>query len=634
MTANTTSPTNTQRVHELDDVVLITEATGSFVFAMGTAILLASNARLVPASEPTIPAALIFDLVADHGNAQVITQVVAKEKVVLGGIETITVRSEHKEITIHVAQQKPTAPGGSPLCLGHEQSGDVVALAEAFDPNQMVDPSAVHPGHRVQFIYDALRRDRPEFEHITYGMTQGNVLEGPWLQQTPNWWGKPAKDLVRDHSHSLGTQVREIIAKAEHTVDITLLYPEPTDGWFLECIGKAIGMLASKNRDISVRILIGNYPTKIADTAGLLKNIEKWAPNIKGSKLRIYAAGMMVTVASWNHSKIIAVDGRYSIVGGHNLWWGDYLCSAPVHDVSMQVEGPAALQAHRYCNRLWSHVSYWNRRAIGIYSNDYDGRTSRIGNASLTSVTPPVSQGRGSTPILAVGRTGIMDWGKGNQSDYAFVMAMQMAKQSIKLSQQDFLLVAVADPGLAGALAGAILRDVSVSIVLTTPGATSGAGAGYTTGATIEAVAITLTALTMSVAVGLRIPPERAAALLLKNLRIAPIRFSADKEWPAERANDLCGQAKVARKIANHAKVWIVDDQMFYVGSQNAYPSDNQEYGYIVEGTAETAQLLEQYWNPLWKWSAASSLALPLQGAAIDFATLDLAPSTGEDPTG
>jgi phosphatidylserine/phosphatidylglycerophosphate/cardiolipin synthase-like enzyme len=619
MTASTSSPTNTQRVHELDEVVLIAEATGSFVFAMGTATLLASNARLVPANESTIPTALIFDLVADHGNAQVVTQVFAKEKVVLAGIETITVRSEHKEITIHVAQQT---------------SSDPVALAEAFDPNLMVDPSEVPPGQRAQSIYDALRRDRPEFENVTFGMTRGNVLEGPWLQQTPNWWGKPAKELVRDHSHSLGTQVREMIAKAEHVVDITLLYPEPTDGWFLECIGKAIGVLATKNRDITVRILIGNYPTKIADTVGLLRNIEKWAPGIKGSKLRIYAAGMMVTVASWNHSKIIAVDGRYSIVGGHNLWWSDYLCSAPVHDVSMQVEGPAALQAHRYCNRLWSHVSYWSRRAIGIYSNDYDGRSSRIGNASLGGVTPPVSPGRGSTPILAVGRTGIMDWGKGNQSDYAFVMAMLMAKQSIKLSQQDFLLVAVADPRLAAALASAILRDVSVSIVLTTPGATSGAGAGYTTGATIEAVAVTLTALTMSLAVGLRIPPERATALLLKNLRIAPIRFSADKEWPAERANDQCGQAKVARKIANHAKVWIVDDHMFYVGSQNAYPSDNQEYGYIVEGAAETAQLLEQYWNPLWRWSAASSLDLPLQGAAIDFAALDLTSSSDQDPTG
>lgn len=482
---------------------------------------------------------------------------------------------------------------------------------EAVDANLPDDPAAAPEGTMIDQIYQRLLRDRPQFSGITYGKAEGNILGGSWLLQTPQWWGKAASALPVDHSHSLGTEVREMIVKAEQTVDITLLYHEPRDGWFLECIAKGIGALVAKDREITVRILIGNYPTKIADTTGLLKNIEKWSPRIKGSKLRIFAAGMMVLPTSWNHAKIIAVDGRWAMVGGHNLWWEDYLCAAPVHDLSMQVEGSAAYLAHNYCNRLWEHVSYWNRRAIGIYANDYDGRTGRIGRSSLSRVAPRPTRVDGSTTILAVGRTAAMDWGRGNQSDHAFLHALSLAKSSIKLSQQDLLLLAVGDPRMVAALCEAVLRNVKVSIVLTTPGAASGAGTGYTTGASIEVVLTTIVGLTVSIGAARGIPRNRVVQLLLENLKVAPIRFSPDREWPAERAYDQCGQPRVARKIANHAKLWIVDDRLFYIGSQNIYPSDNQEYGWIVEGESETAQLLSQYWNPLWHWSSQHLYELP-----------------------
>lgn len=42
---------------------------------------------------------------------------------------------------------------------------------------------------------------------------------------------------------------------------------------------------------------------------------------------------------SWNHSKIIAVDGWYLHTGGHNLWDPHYLRHNPVHDLSMELEG-------------------------------------------------------------------------------------------------------------------------------------------------------------------------------------------------------------------------------------------------------------------------------------------------------
>jgi len=495
---------------------------------------------------------------------------------------------------------------------------------EVFDAGEVVEPADVPAGRYIDYIYGRLRRDRPEFEGITYGKSESNRLGASWLLQTPNYWGKSARDLPPDHSHSLGTEIRELIASAEYCVDITTLHPAPMDGWFLECIGKGIGRLVSKNKPIAVRILIGNYPLNYADTEALLKGIEKWAPGIKGSKLHIYAAGLMVTVGSWNHSKIVAVDSQRAITGGHNLWWADYLCSAPVHDVSMQLEGPAARLAQAYCNRLWAHVVYWNRRAAGIYANDYEGRTGRIGGSGLGQVGLSYRPGPGTTEVLALGRTDIMDWNKGNQSDYALRDALGLAKRSIKLSQQDLLLVAAPDLLLMEVLAKAILRDVELQIVLSTPGATAGSGTSYAWAPSLEASAGVLIATTLVVARAQGISPERATVLILKNLKLAPIHFSADREWPADRAHDLCGQPRVARKIANHAKVWIVDDQLFYIGSQNSYPSFNQEFGWMVEGVTETNQLLQSYWNPLWSYSSRHMLRI--KSEALSLPALKLEP--------
>lgn len=502
------------------------------------------------------------------------------------------------------------------------------APPEILDPNEQVAPEAVPEGQYLGPIYGELRRQSRDFDGVTYGMTADNSVDGEWLLQTPNYFGKPARDLPNSHSQSFVDRIGALIASAEHTVDITLLYPEPTGGAFLDAICRGIAALAEKNREAVVRILIGNYPTKLADTEGLLKRIAIQAPRVRGSKLRIYAAGMMVTVGSWNHAKIVAADSRRVIVGGHNLWNGDYLCAAPVNDVSMQIEGPAARFAHGFSNRLWAHVAYWNRWAVGIYSNDYHGPSGNIGRSALAHVPLGHYSGSGRVPMLALGRTGIMDWGKGNQSDVAFRLALALAKSSVKVSQQDLLLVVAGDPLLLRELAHVVLRDLPLAIVLTNPGATSGAGGTYSTLAPLDLTIKTVVAAIVTLGTALRIEPRRIAELVQKNLRIAPIRFSADPEWPADRAHSLCGQERVARKIANHAKVWIVDDQLFYVGSQNFYPSDNQEFGYAVHDATAAATLLRDYWNPLWQHSSRVAQP-PSLGEDL---TISFAAAPGQEP--
>ena len=64
-----------------------------------------------------------------------------------------------------------------------------------------------------------------------------------------------------------------------------------------------------------------------------------------GGELDISVATMTTDLQSWNHAKIVAVDGRRAIVGGHNQWAASYLTSTPVSDVSMRVMGCAARAA-------------------------------------------------------------------------------------------------------------------------------------------------------------------------------------------------------------------------------------------------------------------------------------------------
>jgi phosphatidylserine/phosphatidylglycerophosphate/cardiolipin synthase-like enzyme len=58
-----------------------------------------------------------------------------------------------------------------------------------------------------------------------------------------------------------------------------------------------------------------------------------------------------------------------------------------------------------------------------------------------------------------------------------------------------------------------------------------------------------------------------------------------------------------------HAKFWMVDERAFYIGSENLYPAELQEFGYIVEDRSAAAQVRRDYWDQAWKWSQAAAIS-------------------------
>ncbi len=68
-----------------------------------------------------------------------------------------------------------------------------------------------------------------------------------------------------------------------------------------------------------------------------------------------------------------------------------------------------------------------------------------------------------------------------------------------------------------------------------------------------------------------------------------------DKDEPTyKRGEDNGGQ------IGNHAKVLIVDEKIFYIGSYNAYGAGLAEFGHVVDDATRSKDFVETYWKTLW----------------------------------
>ena len=63
--------------------------------------------------------------------------------------------------------------------------------------------------------------------------------------------------------------------------------------------------------------------------------------------------------------------------------------------------------------------------------------------------------------------------------------------------------------------------------------------------------------------------------------------------------------------FSNHAKLVAVDDEAFYIGSQNLYPGRLQELGVIVENRDAANELNFAYLRPMWDWSKVDVLIDP-----------------------
>ena len=535
-------------------------------------------------------------------------------------------------------------------------------LAAVISKQQVrpLDPNAGTPLLDQAMVELAKTDPENRFRGITYNLTKDNILAPDWLVQTPNVWGRRSvavsffplkcqgkcepdfdlpfcrrnsdcgaqgaicgrlhafdaspdlvgKRLCLGHSDAVIDRFYQPIASANQAVDITALQPVP-DFRFLAALRNAVTMLARSHRAVTLRVLIGQYPPANADAKALLAELVRDAKAVPGARLTVYAAAMRSCTGglpcgslSWNHAKIVAVDGKTALVGGHNMWSQDYLIDQPIHDISMQVEGGAAIDAHHYADKLWHYVCDHDNPLYAVSTFEYRSGVAEISSGCLEKIplpSLPPSTGSG-VPVLASARlgSGITD-DFANQDDLARDLIFGAARHDILVAQQD---VAFKLPGQISVLYPELTLKAwaefmlagrgDVFLVLSSAGAEGRSKFDYSNGVSLEAVAEKM----LSVAQAHSALPQPALVdLLCRHFHLAPFRFGPDATWPG------------GHPIGNHGKLWMVDDRYFYLGSDNLYPVDLQEFGYIVDDRVAALELRRKYWDPLWRWSRAAAIS-------------------------
>ena len=483
----------------------------------------------------------------------------------------------------------------------------------------------------------ALRDKNPGTEGTVWGLSGGNSLPEEWLLQTPDCWGMDScgEGPLPPSADAITSRMTEIVAGAERSVTLSNLWPPP-DGAFREAIVDGLKQAVAAGRTPTVRVMLGTPPTQFKDSEftawfnALVADVGGKVP-IQAAAMSTYRFKWYTPFTSWNHSKVLAVDGRSAIVGGMNYWSNDYLqVTDPVNDVSITLDGPAAADATRFEDVIWgwicdneSNTSYVSmrrsnltgcvRKAETLPAPD-DGEVpvltmGRLGNgidvpghAGQKSPAIPKAPFQGSACTTGGDQTSDTntnpEYQYRNPGETGLRALIASAKSSVFLSQQDLLgcvafIEAYFDERALEALGEKVIAGVPVTIVIADEGAKAG-GASYSNGYTLKDLA---TALKQMVA-ALK-PKANARKLVCAGVGLAGVRTLDGATWPN------------GSPFANHAKLVSVDDAAFYVGSENLYPARLQELGMIVEDPSASKTLRSAYLDPLWERSRKGALIDP-----------------------
>jgi phosphatidylserine/phosphatidylglycerophosphate/cardiolipin synthase-like enzyme len=533
-------------------------------------------------------------------------------------------------------------------------------------------------------VLKAMRRVSPGLENKVYERTSGNQVIGydgrpdSWLLQTPDCWGMPNCPANPPSYARYLNSLRVDLAAARIQVDITTLMPYP-DGRFRQAIVDGLKAALSAGHNPTVRVMAGCYPActtqgqgPSAFVRGLERDIgtpNRLKPKIYAASYRFYTPSVIDDAFSWNHSKIVAVDGRTAIIGGHNMFAGAYLQTTnPVHDVTMRAVGPIAAAGHDFANVMWRQAciieSKWlTKRSYLDYAHSSGARD--ICPAQLPHLSAP---GPGTTDILGVGRVGLlyqMPGGIGRAADKASVAGggrrsgppaaaaaaspvdpapcaglpttdytnsspaydaqnpgetglrelIASAKFDVFLSQQDLkgcqfpTIAPTFDRRLLDVIVDRLRAGVRVRIMTSTPGAKLTFTESYSNASSLTDTTSAIYNRAWAKLGGKPGDADKARQLLKDNLRVGSLRFSPGvATWPNGGSYNL---------IANHAKVVEVDRRAFYVGSQNLYPAWLAEYGMLVDDPTVADQFNAMYADPLWKASCVTTISSPDRNAPV-----------------
>lgn len=508
--------------------------------------------------------------------------------------------------------------------MSHLEHLEVVKQLAATQAAKAAAPQAID----ISLILKSLQQSDPTLEGVTYQYSTVNALPPTWmLQCTP---GRTTCELLDAIKNRLGQLVAAQPTKP-HFIDITHLGNNSANDSFQRLLAATLVKLAQKAKaPVTVRYIEGNPASTTPNPFYFAQTVLAATQGVSGiGQLTMYFANLDVpwadgvakrTPGSWNHAKIFAIDGVTSIVGGMN-YWSDYMPGGnDLYDASINVDGAVAGASHGYADYLWSN---------GVKpAGSQDWKSLKFGDSTFGSAFPPPFSPATypapiytkSLPVLAVGNLGL--WGVEDQFslalelDYSYeyeriypkntypnVMAASNLPLWFPESKFDFAKLrarqastVVRHLALAQVGAGGRIR-LSQQKIADTDLLDNGINFVFWPGLLLDDIVAAL---------------KRGAAVDILLSNHAP-------QYSGGYSDDMGGKAllgvianqlgstpqnltirQTPNQYGNHAKVWIANGEMFYVGSDNAYPGFLQEYGFVVADSAATTQFLNTYWNPIW----------------------------------
>lgn len=419
-----------------------------------------------------------------------------------------------------------------------------------------------------------------------WNVTSGSVVDE--VHQTPRHFDK--EDPTESHSDWFPEKMGELIGRTEYWCDVTSL--GPPDGKFLDCFKAGLATLAEKSKErehpVVVRMMFGNIVGMPVNCSSVIKALTADLPTDSNVHLWV---GAWRKGFSWNHSKMIAVDGVHLHTGGHNLWDAHYLTGNPVHDLSVMFEGDVARDGHRYANQQWGFVESKQKTCVGSLVDKMPDGLPLVLKTRVTvsewpegvaSVFPPMfskekvvkveRSKEKDVPLISIGRQGTMVY-KARPSDDAILAMINASQTIIRMTLQDLGPVCVPGskkslPGLKWpkayltAIGKAIYeRGVDVEIVLSNPnsipGGLKGTEANYGNG--WDCVDVAAEIIKRIQKTYTKVDDDRLRAMIAENLRVCFIRHGKESKYAD------------GKNIGLHSKHFIVDDVCCYIGSQNLY---------------------------------------------------------------
>jgi hypothetical protein len=190
------------------------------------------------------------------------------------------------------------------------------------DDDEVEDKSASSLSYVGTAAYDVLRKKHNWFHHQLWNVTSGKVIGE--AHQTPRTLWKSERDPPEGHDDWFPQKMSEILSRTEQWADVMSL--GPPDGLFLEEIKKALAIISDRAltslKPVILRMMFGNIVGMPLNCNAIIKDLTADLP--ENANIQLWVGAWRKGV-SWNHAKIIAVDGRYLHTGGHNMWDAHYV---------------------------------------------------------------------------------------------------------------------------------------------------------------------------------------------------------------------------------------------------------------------------------------------------------------------